>query len=65
MWTGNAAHGIPLERPSDLGDVENLTAEEAAARREGAHSAVFGATSVSGEIQRWAMTKMPRLPKLP
>ena len=35
VWTGNAAHGIPLERPSDLADVENLTAEEAAARREG------------------------------
>ncbi|HEY5667147.1 MAG TPA: VOC family protein [Gammaproteobacteria bacterium] len=34
MWTGDAAHGIPLERPLDLADVEELTAEEAAARRE-------------------------------
>ena len=34
VWTGNAAHGIPLERPRDLEDVENLTPEEAAARRE-------------------------------
>ena len=35
VWTGNPAHGIPLERPLDLADVENLTAEEAAGRREG------------------------------
>ena len=35
IWTGNAAHGIPLERPLDLVDVENLTADQAAARREG------------------------------
>ena len=34
VWTGNAAHGIPLERPDDLTDVEELTADEAAARRE-------------------------------
>ena len=34
VWTGNAAHGIPLERPSSLEGVESLTAEEAAARRE-------------------------------
>ena len=34
VWTGNAAHGIPLERPQDLAGVESLTPEEAAARRE-------------------------------
>ena len=34
VWTGDAAHGIPLERPADLADIEVLTAEEAAARRE-------------------------------
>ena len=34
VWTGNSAHGIPLERPEDLADVEALTPEEAAARRE-------------------------------
>ena len=35
VWTGNAAHGIPLERPLDLTTLENLTPAEAAARREG------------------------------
>ncbi len=34
VWTGNAAHGIPLERPLNLADVQALTAEQAAARRE-------------------------------
>ena len=34
VWTGNAAHGIPLERPQELSDVDALTAEQAAARRE-------------------------------
>ena len=34
VWTGNSAHGIPLERPSDLAGVEALTPQEAAARRE-------------------------------
>lgn len=34
VWTGNSAHGIPLERPADLAGVESLTAEQAAARRE-------------------------------
>ena len=34
VWTGNAAHGIPLERPVALEGVESLTAEQAAARRE-------------------------------
>ena len=34
VWTGNSAHGIPLERPTDLADVEALTPEQAAARRE-------------------------------
>ena len=34
VWTGNSAHGIPLERPEDLEDVAALTPEEAEARRE-------------------------------
>ena len=34
VWTGNSSHGIPLERPEELGDVENLSSEEAEARRE-------------------------------
>ena len=34
VWTGNSSHGIPLERPEELSDVENLTPEEAEARRE-------------------------------
>ena len=34
VWTGNSAHGIPLERPSDANDIGALTAEEAEARRE-------------------------------
>ena len=34
IWTGDAAHGIPLERPGELADTEVLTAEQAAARRE-------------------------------
>ena len=34
VWTGNASHGIPLERPLDLAEIEALTPEEAVARRE-------------------------------
>ena len=34
VWTGDAAHGIPLQRPDDVADVEVLTPEQAAARRE-------------------------------
>ena len=34
VWAGDAAHGIPLERPDDLADAEVLTPEQAAARRE-------------------------------
>ena len=34
IWTGDAAHGIPLERPPDAAENEALTPEEAAARRE-------------------------------
>ena len=34
VWTGNASHGIPLERPLDLAEIETLTPEEAASRRE-------------------------------
>ena len=34
IWTGNAAHGIPLERAAESTENEALTPEEAAARRE-------------------------------
>lgn len=35
VWTGDAAHGIPLERPDDVSaDEAVLSAEQAAARRE-------------------------------
>ena len=34
VWTGNSAHGIPLERPDGSTDIGALTAEEAEARRE-------------------------------
>ena len=34
IWTGDAAHGIPLERPDGADETEALTPEEAAARRE-------------------------------
>ena len=34
VWTGNASHGIPLERPLDLAELEALTPEQAVARRE-------------------------------
>ena len=34
VWTGNSAHGIPLERPLDATEIEALTPEEAIARRE-------------------------------
>ena len=34
IWTGDAAHGIPLERPDDAVELESLSPEDAAARRE-------------------------------
>ncbi len=34
IWSGDAAHGIPLERPLDAAELEALSPEEAAARRE-------------------------------
>ena len=34
IWTGDVSHGIPLERPLDTAEIEVLTPEEAAARRE-------------------------------
>ena len=34
IWTGNPSHGIPLERPENV-DTDELTPEEAIARREG------------------------------
>ena len=43
VWTGDAAHGIPLERPEALADVDVLTPEQAAARRErGTLSSIWG-----------------------
>ncbi len=43
VWTGNAAHGIPLERPAALQDVDKLTEEQAAARRErGTLNSIWG-----------------------
>ena len=43
VWTGDAAHGIPLERQGDDTDKEVLTAEEAAARRErGTLNSIWG-----------------------
>lgn len=42
MWTGNAAHGIPLERPEDI-DSGSLTADQAAERREkGTLASIWG-----------------------
>ena len=34
VWTGNSAHGIPLERPAGADDIGALTPVEAEARRE-------------------------------
>ena len=34
VWTGNSAHGIPLERPEDAAEIASLSPEEAEARRE-------------------------------
>ena len=53
VWTGNVSHSIPLERPSDLEDVENLTPEEAAARRE---SGTLG--SIWGYEREWRDTTL-------
>lgn len=42
MWSGNVAHGIPLERPDDTASGE-LTEEQAAARREqGTLASIWG-----------------------
>ena len=43
IWTGDAAHGIPLQRPRDIAETETLTADEAAARRErGTLNSIWG-----------------------
>jgi catechol 2,3-dioxygenase-like lactoylglutathione lyase family enzyme len=43
IWTGDAAHGIPLERPLDAAEIEALTPEQAAARRErGTLASIWG-----------------------
>ncbi|NKB97067.1 MAG: hypothetical protein GKR90_01010 [Pseudomonadales bacterium] len=42
MWTGNAAHGIPLERPDDLVG-QDLSEDQAAERREqGTLASIWG-----------------------
>ena len=42
IWTGDAAHGIPLERPDDVA-ADALTPEQAAARRErGTLASIWG-----------------------
>ena len=60
VWTGNSAHGIPLERPEELEDIESLTPEEAEARRERAPWAASGATSASGATPPWDTSRPPR-----
>ena len=53
IWTGDAAHGIPLERnPEDIGK-EELTVEEALARRE---SGTLG--SIWGYESEWRDTTL-------
>ena len=52
VWTSNSSHGIPLERPEDV-DAEELTAEEAVARREGGTL-----TSVWGYDREWRDTTL-------
>ena len=44
VWTGDASHGIPLQRPRDVEDgAEVLTPEQAAARRErGTLASIWG-----------------------
>ncbi|MDP6098323.1 MAG: VOC family protein, partial [Gammaproteobacteria bacterium] len=43
IWTGDAAHGIPMQRPRDVAGTETLTAQEAAARRErGTLNSIWG-----------------------
>ena len=43
LYSGNTAHGIPLERPRELANVKALTPEEAAARRErGTLASIWG-----------------------
>ena len=56
VWTGNSAHGVPLERALDAAEIEALTPEEAEARRErGTLGSIFGGMSGSGGTRRWAM----------
>lgn len=43
VWTGDASHGIPLQRPEASGDSAVLTPEQAAARRErGTLASIWG-----------------------
>ncbi len=60
VWTGNASHGIPLERPEDLADIENLTPEQAAARRE---RGTLG--SIWGYEREWRDTTLGYDPNAP
>ena len=60
VWTGNASHGIPLERPEDLADIESLTPEQAAARRE---RGTLG--SIWGYEREWRDTTLGYDPNAP
>ncbi|MCE2539207.1 MAG: hypothetical protein J4G16_02105, partial [Acidobacteria bacterium] len=60
VWTGNASHGIPLERPEDLADLESLTPEQAAARRE---RGTLG--SIWGYEREWRDTTLGYDPNAP
>ncbi len=60
IWTGNASHGIPLERPADLADLESLTPEQAAARRE---RGTLG--SIWGYEREWRDTTLGYDPNAP
>ena len=76
VWTGDAAHGIPLERPADAVATEELTPEEALARRErGTLGSIWGYESEwrdttlgytrAGVSQQVAMVVDPPSGKLP
>jgi catechol 2,3-dioxygenase-like lactoylglutathione lyase family enzyme len=60
IWTSNRAHGIPLERPGDIEEGEELTPEEAAARRE---RGTLG--SIWGYEREWRDTTLGFVDDLP
>ena len=77
VWTSNASHGIPLERPEGVA-AEELTPEEAVARREGGTlggiwgydrewrdtALGFGAATVSTQVQMVVDPPDGRIPPL-